>query len=250
MALRQKGCTVKGQWTPSHLGIYENEQADTLATQGGKEPPCPDPKCSITLLKSRSKTLLLEQWATGTPTPRTPIEIGPNSHLGGLPRYQATAILRLLTWTTNHHESFFNLSPQCDCGHAASARHTLLDCPLWCYECDTLRDASPPTWEHLTTHNPLHLKIYVKSTTMVKREMTRTFTECISSSTTIKDRQEGWTNSFLCLLPHGDGLWFQAYHLREQGSTQDSCFFVFPFVALLFQVGPHLIFPYLEIGTW
>lgn len=71
MALRQEGCSVKGQWTPSHMGIQGNEQADTLASQGHKEAPCNSTKCTITWLRMRARTNLMEKWALGCPNPPT-----------------------------------------------------------------------------------------------------------------------------------------------------------------------------------
>lgn len=72
MALQQQGSSVKGQCTPLHMNIYKNDQSDTVANLGNKEPPYQHTKYIITRLRTRSRDFLKEQWIEGTPLSPNP----------------------------------------------------------------------------------------------------------------------------------------------------------------------------------
>lgn len=177
--LQQAGCTVKGQWTPSHEGIPGNERADKLRNQRQTDPPCPHSKCTITWTSIKSKNHLMPEWAKGSPNPPYPIARKVNSHIGLLPRYQAAGILRLKCKTTNHDECYNNPSPICTCGHRASSEQTLLRCPHWTSERLELAESGPLTWDHLTNAHPTNLNKFIRAMGMTNKEHTKNFRESI-----------------------------------------------------------------------
>lgn len=133
-SLQTKGCSITGQCTPSHKGIYGNEQAHRLADKGQLAQLCPPTKRTINWLQIENSKQLAEEWAYQTQLPPIPIRSKVDHHLAHLPRYQASNILRLLCHTTELGESYLNPNQRCPCGKKNSTCHTLVDCPQWAPE--------------------------------------------------------------------------------------------------------------------
>lgn len=59
---QQAGCDIREQWTPSHLRIWGNERADTLAQEGTTKEPCVWTHVTLYWMRSRPHHLMTKEW--------------------------------------------------------------------------------------------------------------------------------------------------------------------------------------------
>lgn len=126
--LRQKGCKIKGKWTPSHPGILGNEQAETLTKEGTKDPPCQSTRTTVTWLRARPQHQCMEKWQNNYGLSKKPSR-KPFAATASIPRRSICAISRLRAGLTTIDPSPMKPPIPCVCRLApASSKHTLLDC--------------------------------------------------------------------------------------------------------------------------
>lgn len=152
--MRHNGCKIRGKWTSSYTAIHGNEQADTLAKNNNKNPPCAWTRTTLSWLRNRPHYQCLDKWQVQDKLLTRSVKhpFGPTAII---PRRSAQAFARLRTQQTMIDGTPIKPSLTYTCGGGIiSSKHFLLDC-----ENEPKKDARkqllteydrPATWEALT----------------------------------------------------------------------------------------------------
>lgn len=146
MILRQRGCKIRGKWTPLDTGLEGNERAGTLAKLGINEPLCDWGRSTLTWLRTRPRRHCTDKWIALCNLQTTP-KTKPFEPTSTVSRRTARAIARLRPELTMIYPSPLMIPVPCGCGAATiSSRHILLDCTdkpatsAWTTSSDNIKD--------------------------------------------------------------------------------------------------------------
>lgn len=128
--LQQRGCEVRGKWTPSHQGIAGNQRADTLANEGHNDTDCTGSRATYSWLRARPHQNMIEKWETESKLPGRP-KTSPFPPTANLPRRLARAIASLRGCLTALDTSPLKTPTTCACTTGtARAKHYVMDCTV------------------------------------------------------------------------------------------------------------------------
>jgi ribonuclease HI len=128
-----KGWKIMGTWTPTHVGIEDNEAVDSEAKAGAKlSAPCKHAPTTRTWMQAQTRRRLRERWVT--------------EHPNAVPSSKFPEHLRSLSWSATLWRLYARRTPSdrdpgadqdkepepCNCGKSfVSSAHILLECRLF-----------------------------------------------------------------------------------------------------------------------
>jgi ribonuclease HI len=124
-----RGVKVEARWTPAHLGIDGNEEADQLAKTGSGRTtsPCPVSRTTITYLRRTNRQTLFTKWGAFINRPVNSWKYP--DHLAQWDQKNSVTFFRFFCRRTNFDSYFGGPVSQCKCGSAEiSSIHLLRDC--------------------------------------------------------------------------------------------------------------------------
>lgn len=169
--MHHRGCKIIRKWTPSHMNIMGNDHADTLAKAGLSMEQCPWSMSTLTWAKYQQRRILFQQCNNTAPRPDS-LSRKPFEPTQRIPWNAAAPITRLRACLTPLDPNALREAPHCPCNRQPnSARHTLIECPLWADERKFLPNGKPAIWDNITHPNigPKTLLQFMKVFGMTQR---------------------------------------------------------------------------------